>query len=126
LKSWLLFECRKRGIAPADIYTNLESLGIAMRKLRQKIKILGSEVLNRVYLEIRLREEYRMYVFADFLKDVSKDFEKYFKQRIKEIGNRAIIIYIGSELFEINVKDRKTAVEDSRLFIVDPDNISLR
>ena len=126
LKSWLLFECRKRGITPAAICANLERCGITKQKLKQRIKILGSEILNRVYLEIRLCEKHLFYVFDEFLKDVSKDFEKYFKQRVKEIGNRAIIIYIGSELFEINVKDRKTSVEDCRLFIVDPDNISLR
>ena len=96
------------------------------RKLKQKIKTLGSEILNRAYLDVRFREKFRIYVFDDFLKDVSKDFEKYFKQRVKEIGNRSIIIYIGSELFEVNVKERKTSVEDCRLFIVDPDNISLR
>ena len=126
LKSWLLFECRKRGIAPTDVYANLEKSGIAKRKLKLKIKTLSSEILNRAYLEIRLCEKSRIYVFDDFLKDVSKDFEKYFKQRVKEIGNRAIIIYVGSELFDINVKDRKTSLEDSRFFIVDPDNISLR
>lgn len=126
LKSWLDYECHVRGIAPGDIYAVLQESGISKRKLKLKLKNLDSETLNRAYLQIKLHETMQIYVFDDFLKDVSKDFEKVFKRTIKEIADKAIILYIGSQMFDINVKERKTPTEDCRFFIVNLDNISLR
>jgi putative sterol carrier protein len=60
------------------------------------------------------------------MKDVSKEFEKDFKKKIGEIKNRTIFLYIGSDMFDINMEKWKTPVEDARFFIVDFNNISLR
>lgn len=126
LKSWIDYECRERGIDPDVIYINLKESGISKHTLKLRIKTLGTEILNRVYLEIKLSETFQIYAFDDFLKGVSKDFEKDVKKRIGEIGKRAAFLYIGSEMFDINVKERKTPVEDCRFFIVEFNNISLR
>ena len=126
LKAWLRHECNKRGIEPAGVLTGVEKAGISSRLLKSKLKTLRAEVLNRVYLEIKLSEEFGMFAFDDFLRDVSKQFENEFKERVKEMGNRVTFLYIGSEMFDINVKKREMPGEDCRFFIVDMDNISLR
>ncbi len=126
LESWIAYECRERGIAPAEIYTKLKESGCADKKFKTQLKTLGPEVLNRVYLEIRLAENFNIYVCDDFMKDVSKELEKDFKKRIGEITDRTIFLYIGSEMFDINTEKWKTPVKDARFFIVDFNHISLR
>lgn len=126
LKSWIAYECRERGISADEIYMKSKESGIPQKKLKAQLKTLGPEILNRIYLEIRLAENFNIYVCNDFMKDVSKEFEKDFKKKIGEIKNRTIFLYIGSEMFDINMEKWKTPVEDARFFIVDFDNISLR
>ncbi|MCK4764154.1 MAG: hypothetical protein KAW12_18285 [Candidatus Aminicenantes bacterium] len=127
LKSWIEYECRGRNLPPDEVSAKLEEWGIPGSKQRLKLKTLGSETLNRAYLGIKLAEKFQIYVFDDFLKGLSKEFEKDFTKIMQEaVGDRAIVLYIGSEMFDINVKKRETPVEDDRFFIIDFKDVSLR
>jgi hypothetical protein len=126
LKSWIRYECKKRGVKLQDVSDRLQAAGISTRKLKSRLKALDAEVLNRAYLEIRLAEKFSIYAFHDFLKGTSRQFENDFKERLKELESEAIFLYIGSEIFDIDVKTRKASVEDCRFIIVDFYDILLR
>ncbi len=126
LESWIKYECHKRGTEAGDVFERLREFGISENMLTSRIKVLGSEIFNKIYLAIRLCDNSRIYAFVDFLNGVSRDFERQFKKTIKKVKDQAVILYIGSEMFDVNVKERETPLEDSRFFILDFDNVTLR
>jgi len=126
LRSWVLFECGRLGLKKEEVISRLEEAGFRRDTWKARPKALGAEVLNRVYLEMMLVASAPAYLFNDFLKGVSRDFEKEFKKILHRIKYRIIILYIGTEMFELSDKEERYPAEDSRFFILDLENVSLR
>jgi len=131
LNTWLRFERSQQKSNPhfddRQVKENLETLGITRQHLEQKIKKLDKEVFYSAYLALKLAQNTAIYVFDDFLYRVSKEFEQAFKYTINKMKPHAIIIYLGSQLFDITVKDRdQNQPDDLRLVAIDLDAVSLR
>ncbi len=133
LNSWLQFEIRlyqqnkHTNFHDFQVRENLQTLGVTRQQLNQKIKALDNEVFYSAYLALKLAQNANIYVFDDFLYRVSKEFEQAFKNAIDKLKPHAIIIYLGSHLFDVTVKEsHQQPMEDLRLVTVDLNAISLR
>ena len=109
----------------------LEALGIAPAHLEQRIKNLDPEVLYGAYLGLQLAQHADLYVFDDFLNRVSKEFEQTVKEAIDKFLPQATILYFGSQVFDIMVKEKDnphalTDTEECPLVTVHLNDISLR
>lgn len=133
LNSWLQFEIRlhqqnkQPNFHDSQVMENLQTLGVTRQHLNQKIKNLDDEVFYSAYLALELAQNANIYVFDDFLYRVSKEFEQAFKNAIDKLKPHAIIIYLGSHLFDVTVKESyQQPMEGLRLVAVDLNAISLR
>jgi len=133
LKTWVRFESGEKQIDPGTLREYLEVLGITGHQLNQRIKNLDNEVLYTAYLGIQLAQNATIYVCDDFLNRVSREFEHTFKEAIDKLLPHAIIIYFGSQLFDIMVKEKNNPMphvlhetEECRFVAVDLNDITLR
>lgn len=126
LRSWVIFECGRLGLEKEEVISRLEEAGFRRDIWKTRLKALGAEALNRVYLEMMLAASAPVYLFNDFLKGASRDFEKEFKIILRRVKHRIIILYIGSEMFELSDKEGRFPAKDSRFFILDMENVTLR
>jgi hypothetical protein len=133
LNSWLQFETRlyrqnkQPNFHDFQVRENLQTLGVTGQQLNQKIKNLDNEVFYSAYLALKLAQNTNIYVFDDFLYRVSKEFEQAFKNAVDKLIPHAIIIYLGSHLFDVTVKKSpRQPGEDLRLVTVDLTAVSLR
>jgi len=133
LNAWLQFEIRLHrqkkhtNFFDFQVRENLQALGVTGQQLKRKIKNLDNEVFYSAYLALKLAQNANIYVLDDFLYRVSKEFEQTCKNAVDKLKPHAIIIYLGSHLFDVTVKDRhQQSREDLRLITLDLDAISLR
>jgi hypothetical protein len=133
LKTWVQFESGQKQIDPGTLREYLEVLGITGHQLNQRIKNLDNEVLYTAYLGIQLAQNATIYVCDDFLNRVSREFEHTFKEAIDKLLPHAIIIYFGSQMFDITVKEKHNPMphvlhekEECRFVAVDLNDITLR
>ena len=133
LKTWVQFESGQKQIDPGTLREYLEVLGITGHQLNQRIKNLDNEVLYTAYLGIQLAQNTTIYVFDDFLNRVSREFEHTFKEAVDKLLPHAIIIYFGSQMFDITVKEKHNPMphvlhetEECRFVAVDLNDITLR
>jgi hypothetical protein len=131
LKAWVQFESHQRRIEPTSLTEVFETLGITPAHLEQRIKNLDIEVLCGTYLGLQLAQPAELFVFDDFLKGVSKEFEQRVKAAIDQFLPRAVILYFSSQVFDIMVKAEKaphalTDTDAGPLLTVHLNDISLR
>jgi hypothetical protein len=133
LNSWLHFEIRlllenkQLNFSDSQVREILQTLGVTWQHLNQKIKNLDNEVFYSAYLALNLAKNTNIYVFDDFLYRVSKEFEQAFKNAIDKLKPHAVIIYLGSHMFDVTVTEsNQQPMEDLRLVAVDLTAISLR
>jgi len=133
LKTWVQFEAGQKQIDPATLGEYLETLGITGHQLNQRIKNLDNEVLYTAYLGVRLAQNTTIYVCDDFLNRVSREFEQTFKEAVDKLLPHAIIIYFGSQMFDITLKEKNNPMphvlhetEECRFVAVDLNDITLR
>jgi hypothetical protein len=133
LKTWVQFESGEKQIDPGTLGEYLEVLGITGHQLDQRIKNLDNEILYTAYLGIQLAQNTTIYVCDDFLDRVSREFEQTFKEAVDKLLPRAIIIYFGSQMFDITVKEKHDPMphvlhetEECRFVAVDLNDITLR
>lgn len=133
LKTWIQFESGEKQIDPGTLGEYLEVLGITGHQLEQRIKNLDNEVFYTAYLGIQLAQNTTIYVCDDFLNRVSREFEHTFKEAVDKLLPRAIIIYFGSQMFDITVKEKRDPMphvlhetEECRFVAVDLNDITLR
>lgn len=133
LKTWVQFESGEKQIDAGTIREYLEFLGITGDQLNQRIKNLDNEVLYTAYLGIQLAQNTTIYVCDDFLNRVSREFEHTFKEAVDKLLPHAIIIYFGSQMFDITVKEKYNPMshvlhdtEECRFVAVDLNDITLR
>jgi hypothetical protein len=133
LKTWIQFEASQKQIAPGTLWEYLEVLGISGYQLNQRIKNLDNEVLYTAFLGIQLAQNTTIYVCDDFLNRVSREFEHTFKEAVDKLLPHAIIIYFGSQMFDITVKEKHNPMphvlhetEECRFVAIDINDITLR
>jgi hypothetical protein len=133
LKAWVQFESGEKHIDAGTLREYLEVLGISDHQLHQRIKNLDNEVLYTTYLGIQLAQKAAIYVCDDFLTRVSREFEHTFKEAVDKLLPHAIIIYFGSQMFDITVKEKHNPMphvihetEECRFVAVDLNDITLR
>lgn len=133
LKTWVQFESGEKQIDPGTLGEYLEVLGISGHQLDQRIKNLDNEILYTAYLGIQLAQNTTIYVCDDFLDRVSREFEQTFKEAVDKLLPHAIIIYFGSQMFDITVKEKHDPMphvlhetEECRFVAVDLNDITLR
>jgi len=133
LKTWVQFESSEKHIDAGTLREYLEVLGITEHRLNQRIKTLDIEVLYTAYLGIQLAQKTTVYICDDFLNRVSREFEHTFKEAVDKLLPHAIIIYFGSQMFEITVKEKNHSrphvlheTEECRLVAVNLNDITLR
>ena len=133
LKAWVQFELGEKHIDAGTLREYLEVLGITGHQLHQRIKNLDNEVLYTAYLGIQLAQKTAIYVCDDFLTRVSREFEHTFKEAVDKLLPHAIIIYFGSQMFDITVKEKHNPMphvihetEECRFVAVDLNDITLR
>jgi hypothetical protein len=127
LKSWIEFEIKQLNIDANRVNEILDTLEISVIHLNQKIRNLGCEVFDRAYLALRMAQRSDIYVFDDFLNRASKEMEQAFKEVLDRHRSHATIIYIGSQMYDIKMKERPQPPEgDFRFVAVDFNDITLR
>ena len=92
-------------------------------------------MLYATYLGRQLAQNTSIYVCDDFLYRVSREFEYTFKEAIDKLIPHATVIYFGSQMFDIKVKDKDKhnptspvshETEECRFVAVDLNDITLR
>jgi hypothetical protein len=133
LKTWVQFEAGQQQLHPGTLREYLETLGITQNQLNQRIKNLDNEVLYTAYLGVQLAQNSTIYVCDDFLNRVSREFESTFKEAVDKLLPHAIIIYFGSQMFDITVKEKHNPIphvlhetKECRFVAVDLNDITLR
>lgn len=127
LSAWVRFMSHRVRVHRATVMKNLVTLGISPIQLKQKIKNLDSEVFSSACLAIKLAQPAPIYVFDNFLDRVSRSFELNVKQALDQLIPHAILVYIGSQIFDITVKPQDAMRQEySRLVAVDLNDICLR
>ena len=131
LGAWIRFESRQKQADAAVLAEYLEALGITPAHLGQRIKNQDPEVLYGAYLCLQLAQPANIYVFDDFLSRVSREFEQTVKAAIDKFLAQATILYFGSQMFDIMVKEKDhphalTDTDECPLLTVHLNDISLR
>ncbi len=128
LNSWLEFEIQQENIDAANVHEILDTLHVTSDQLNRKIKEADVELFAKVYLALKLAQDSGIYVFDDFLNSVSRELERAFKVVLDRHKSHAAVIYFGSQMFDIAIKEKLHEKKDGdfRFVVVDLNDITLR
>ncbi len=127
LQAWMHFEAALKGVSLEKMLPILNTLTVTQEQLSQKIKNLDNEVFMKVYLALHLAQDSNIYVFDDFLNQMTRKFEQEFKETIDQHIPAAIIIYCSQQMYDVTVKGMfQNPSGDCRFVAIDLNLVSLR
>ena len=100
IKDWIRYACHIGKMNYQDALKYLDELEVPVEKNTHKV---SHETVNRAYLALQLSRSADFYVFDDFLKGLSKEFEKKFFKLISSIK----LIYISCEPYKFEKREKR-------------------